>query len=178
MRRAFHEFPLVAEMRHSSWMHDEALGTLIDYHIGFANIDQAAYTKAMPPTSLLTSPIGYVRLHGRNPQDWQREFGRAHQTGRRARLPVFARRTARVEAAHRGNAASTPRITFVFANNDVGGKAVVNALQFAEMLGDDRRVAPADLIRQFPSELSEFHSSRPVQGALFPAAIPMRRAVA
>ena len=55
LRRAFHEFPLVAEMRHSSWLHEEALGTLIDYHIGFANIDQAAYTKAMPPASVLTS---------------------------------------------------------------------------------------------------------------------------
>ena len=42
LRRAFHEFPLVAEMRHSSWTHEEALGTLIDYHVGFANIDQAA----------------------------------------------------------------------------------------------------------------------------------------
>ena len=27
VRRTFHEFPLVAEMRHSSWMFDEALGT-------------------------------------------------------------------------------------------------------------------------------------------------------
>ena len=63
-------------MRHASWAHEEALGTLIDYRIGFANIDQAPYTKAMTPNSFVTSAVGYVRLHGRNPEHWQREFGR------------------------------------------------------------------------------------------------------
>jgi len=168
LRRAFHEFPLVAEMRHSSWTHEEALGTLIDYRIGFANIDQAPYTKAMPPASFLTSPIGYVRLHGRNPQDWHREFGRATQ-------PIAAHDylysqqelfewKPRIEHL-REHAAST----FVFANNDIGGKSVVNALQLAQMLGDGRRTAPADLIRKFPGELVDFHSDRPVQDALFAA---------
>ena len=177
LRRAFHEFSLVAEMRHASWMAEEALGTLIDYHIGFANIDQAAYTKAMPPASILTSPIAYVRLHGRNSEDWQREFGRT-------RRPVAAHDylytreelqewKPRIEQIHQH-----ARLTFVFANNDVGGKSVVNALQLAEMLGDERRQAPAELIRQFPVELAEFHSERPVQGALFHAPIPRRRAVA
>lgn len=177
LRRAFHEFPLVAEMRHNSWTHEEALGTLIDYRIGFANIDQAPYTKAMPPASFLTSSIGYVRLHGRNPQDWQREFGRA----------------AKAPAAHDYLYSSEellewkPRIeqiqehaatSFVFANNDVGGKSVVNALELARMLGDERRLAPAELIAAFPSELTEFHSDRPMQDALFSSYAPDHRAVA
>jgi len=51
----FPRFALVAEMRHSSWIHDEALGTLVDHGIGFCNIDQAEYTKATPPTAFLTS---------------------------------------------------------------------------------------------------------------------------
>jgi uncharacterized protein YecE (DUF72 family) len=166
VRRAFHEFPLVAEMRHASWMHEEALGTLIDHRIGFVNIDQAAYTKAMPPSTVLTSPIGYVRLHGRNPQDWQREFGRAG-------IPVAAHDylysrdellewKARIQEIRQHAA-----VVFAFANNDVGGKAVVNALQLADILGDERRLAPANLIAQFPTELEEFHADRPVQNALF-----------
>ena len=168
LRRAFHEFPLVAEMRHSSWMHEEALGMLVDYRIGFANIDQAPYTKAMPPAEFLTSPIAYVRLHGRNPQDWLREFGRAEK-------PITAHDylyssqellewKPRIEHL-REHAAST----FVFANNDVGGKSVVNALQMARMFGDDRRMAPADLIRKFPAELADYRSDRPMQDALFAA---------
>jgi len=177
LRRAFHEFPLVAEMRHSSWTHEEALGTLIDYHVGFANIDQAAYTKAMPPASYLTSPIGYVRLHGRNPQDWEREFGR----------------TTKPAPAHDYLYSPTellewkPRIehlqqhaakTFVFANNDVAGKSVVNALELAEMLGDNRCVAPTDLIARYPNELVHFRTERPLQRALFNRYEPEHRAVA
>ena len=52
LRRAFHEFPLVAEMRHSSWMAEEATGTFLDYRVGFCNIDQPHYTRAMPPTAI------------------------------------------------------------------------------------------------------------------------------
>jgi len=177
LRRAFHEFPLVAEMRHTSWLHEEALGALIDYHIGFANIDQAAYTKAMPPASILTSRIGYVRLHGRNPQDWQREFGR--NTKPAAAHDYLYTREELLEWKPRiQHIQQHAAMTFVFANNDAGGKSVVNALQLAEMLGDERRLAPVELIRRFPVELAEFHSDRPVQEALFPAPMSDRRAVA
>ncbi len=177
LRRTFHEFPLVAEMRHSSWMHEEALGTLIDYHVGFANIDQAAFTKAMPATSILTSPIGYVRLHGRNPQDWKRQSSRAPKPAplhdylyTREELLEWKPLIERIHQ-HADK-------TFIFANNDVGGKAVVNALQLASLLGDDRQMAPVNLIREYPAELAEFHSERPVQAALFPTYAREHRAVA
>ena len=166
LRRAFHEFPLVAEMRHASWLHEEALGMLMDHRVGFVNIDQAPYTKGMPPASLLTSPIGYVRLHGRNPQHWEREFGRpgralaAHDYLYSPKeLQEWKQRVDQI----RQHAAAV----FVFANNDVGGKSVANALQLALMLGDDRHLAPAQLIEKFPEELSEFRAERPVQPALF-----------
>ncbi|HTW68136.1 MAG TPA: DUF72 domain-containing protein [Bryobacteraceae bacterium] len=166
LRRAFHEFPLVAEMRHASWQHEEALGTLIDYHVGFVNIDQAPYTKAMPPSALLTSQIGYVRLHGRNPEHWKREFSysgnlpAAHDyLYSRQELSEWKKRIDQIQQ----HAAAT----FVFANNDAGGKSVVNALELSQMLGDDRRQAPVTLIEQFPQELAAFRSEMPVQDALF-----------
>jgi len=177
VRRAFHEFPLVAEMRHASWMHEEALGTLIDHHVGFVNVDQAAYTKAMPPTTLLTSPIAYVRLHGRNPDDWQREFGRAKKPVA-AHDYLYSREELTEWKARIQEIRQHAAVTFAFANNDVGGKAVVNALQLAEILGDERGMAPADLIAQFPRELEEFHSDRPIQNALFAGGACDRRAVA
>lgn len=177
LRRAFHEFPLVAEMRHSSWLHEEALGTLIDYRVGFANIDQAPYTKGMPPASLLTSRIGYVRLHGRNPQHWEREFGRparataAHDYLYSAKeLEEWKQRVEQIQE----HAATT----FVFANNDAGGKSVVNALQLEQILGNDRQLAPAQLIEQFPEELADFRAKFPVQDALFVNYDREQRAVA
>jgi uncharacterized protein YecE (DUF72 family) len=177
LRRAFHEFQLVAEMRHVSWLHDEALGTLIDYGIGFANIDQAPYTKGMPPASALTSRIGYVRLHGRNPQHWEREFGRPARA-LAAHDYLYSPKELqdwkqRVEQIQQHAAA-----TFVFANNDAGGKSAVNALQLAQILGDDRRLAPAQLIEHFPEELAAFRAERPIQDALFAQYKTEHRAVA
>jgi uncharacterized protein YecE (DUF72 family) len=167
----------VAEMRHSSWLHEEALGTLIDYRVGFANIDLAPYTKAMPPSSLLTSSIAYVRLHGRNPGHWDREFGRP---ARPAAAHDYLYSPAELEEWKRriDNIAQHAGMTFVFANNDAGGKSVVNALELGRMLGDERRLAPRTLIEQFPEELVDFRSERPMQGALFATLLPDRRAVA
>jgi uncharacterized protein YecE (DUF72 family) len=177
LRRAFHEFPLVAEMRHSSWLHEEALGTLIDYRIGFANIDQAPYTKGMPPASLLTSRIGYVRLHGRNPQHWEREFGRPPRATA-AHDYLYSPKELEEWKQRIENVQQHAATTFIFANNDAGGKSVVNALELARILGDDRRRAPAQLIEQFPEELADFRAERPIQDALFAHYESEHRAVA
>ncbi len=170
LRRAFSDYPLVTEMRHASWMCEEAIGTLIDHKIGFCNIDQAAYTRAMPPTSFVTSPVGYVRLHGRNSDDWK--------TRQAASLPVarhdylYCRTELREwEQRIRGVQPFTER-TFVFTNNDAAGKSVVNALQLAAMLGDGRGQAPADLLAAYPLDLMEFSSDRPVQRQLYSAGFP------
>jgi uncharacterized protein YecE (DUF72 family) len=177
LRRAFHELPLVAEMRHASWLHQEALGTLIDYRIGFANIDQAPYIKGMPPASLLTSRIGYVRLHGRNPQHWEREFGRAPRAVA-AHDYLYSPQELQEWKQRIENVQQHAATTFVFANNDAGGKSVVNALELARILGDDRRLAPAQLIEQFPEELADFRAERPIQDALFAHYENEHRAVA
>jgi uncharacterized protein YecE (DUF72 family) len=151
LRRTFHEFPLVAEMRHSSWMLDEAVGTFIDYRVGFCNIDQPTYTKAMPPTAFLTSSIGYVRLHGRNCFNW---FGAADREARAPRydylyseveLDEWSRRIDRM----RGYA----QRTFVIANNGVNGKSIVTALQLQALLkGQHPTLAlPGDLTRKWNS---------------------------
>ncbi len=168
LRRAFHEFPLVAEMRHGSWALDEAIGTLIDQRVGFCNIDQASYTKAMPPTEFLTSSTAYVRLHGRNPQDWTQEFASPRKPA--VRHDYLYTRTELLEWRDRiERLRPYASSTFVFTNNDIGGKAVVNGLQIAELLGDDRRRAPADLARRYPVELAGLHTAGPQQPSLFAA---------
>jgi len=172
LRRAFHEFPLVAEMRHSSWMAEEAVGTFLDYRVGFCNIDQPEYTRAMPPTALLTSGVGYVRRHGRNPANGLGSYGKDAQYAARLRqhdylyseseLAAWAKRIQHVQRfAER---------TFVVFNNDAGGKSFVNALQLrAEMTGV-RGAAPRDLRRKYPVELAPFDPAYAEQQCLFSAA--------
>ncbi|MEO5923937.1 MAG: DUF72 domain-containing protein [Bryobacteraceae bacterium] len=168
VRRAFHEFPLVAEMRHSSWMAEEAQGVFLDYKVGFCNIDQPAYTRAMPPTALLTSAVGYVRLHGRNPKNSLGAFDPGAARSRQhdylyneAELTEWAERIERVSrfAAN----------TFVIFNNDASAKSFVNSLQLKEMLGSRRAPAPLELRRKFPVQL-EHMGPQQAQQWLFPAA--------
>jgi uncharacterized protein YecE (DUF72 family) len=152
LRRAFHEFPLVAEMRHSSWMAEEAIGTFLDYRVGFCNIDQKESMRAMPPTAFLTSGVGYARLHGRGP-------GYLYSEGE---LAEWAQRIERI-----GRFAES---TFVVFNNDAGAKSVVNALQMQELISGVRAAAPQALRRRYPVELERFGPQRAEQQFLFPAA--------
>lgn len=169
LRRVFHEFPLVAEMRHSSWLAEEAIGTFLDYRVGFCNIDQPDYTSAMPPTEFLTSGLGYVRLHGRNPQNALGAYDRAAQRMRQhdylyteAELEQWAGRIAHVQRhAER---------TFVVFNNDPAGKSFVNALQLRASMSGLRGAAPKDLRRKYPVELAPFGPSYAEQQCLFSAA--------
>src|SRR5690349_2103096 len=169
LRRAFHEFPLVAEMRHNSWMAEEAIGTFLDYRVGFCNIDQPQYTRAMPPTALLTSEVGYVRLHGRNPGNSLGAFDRTAQRQRQhdylysqAELTEWLQRI-----EHTGRFAQR---TFVVFNNDAAGKSFVNALQMRALVRGVKSKAPMNLRRRYPVELEHFGPHYAEQQSLFTAA--------
>lgn len=142
LRRLFHEFPLVAEFRHESWLADEALGTLIDYRLGFANLDLPEQARAMPPTAVVTSSIALVKLHGRNRRFWRNEFETGQPYWRPApndylyspaELEPWRQRIEHISA----HAAAT----YVITTNDFRGKSVVNALQIQGLLGQARREA-------------------------------------
>jgi len=163
LRRAFSEFPLVAEMRHSSWMAEEAVGTFLDYRVGFCNIDQPEYMRAMPPTAFLTTGVGYVRLHGRNPKNTPNAKSPQHDyLYSEAELAEWAQRIERI-----GRYADS---TFVIFNNDGGAKSVVNALQLQAMMSGLRNPAPLELRRRYPVELEHFGPQRAEQQCLFTAA--------
>jgi uncharacterized protein YecE (DUF72 family) len=113
-------------MRHASWMLDEALGTLMDYRIGFCNVDQPDGVGAMPADAIITSPVSYVRLLGRNGGDWTAEETAADYLYTPRELGCWQTRIERLRAHSSA--------TFVVTANHSGGKAVVNALQLKSML--------------------------------------------
>jgi uncharacterized protein YecE (DUF72 family) len=178
LRRAFGEYPLVAEMRHSSWMAEEAIGTFLDYRVGFCNIDQPEYTRAMPPTAFLTSGIGYVRLHGRNPKNSLGGYDRTRdQRAQRdqgiARMRQHDYLYSEAELAewlkrieHVGRYAES---TFVVFNNDAEAKSVVNALQLRAMVSGERPAAPKELRRRYPLQLEQYGPQHAEQQSLFPS---------
>jgi len=158
LRRALGGLPLVAEFRHRSWMTEEALGTLIDYHVGFANLDQAEHSRAMPPTAFLTSPVGYVSLRGRSPLGPQVE-------------PYLYCAEEMDQWAHRIRKVNRfAKKTFVVLANDAGARSLVNAFQMRQILGMGNGRAPKALVERFPMEMAMVRPDQPMQTALFAAA--------
>ena len=66
----FRHYPLVIEVRHNSWTNEGTLRYFARKGIAFCNIDQPLLGKAGRPSELVTSSVGYVRLHGRNYEQW------------------------------------------------------------------------------------------------------------
>lgn len=164
LRRAFHDFPLAAEFRHDSWLLDEAITSLIDYHVAIVNVDQPQYFRAMPPGAHLTSRIAVVRLHGRADPSAFRDFDAPPDPGYLYNLDELLEwkpRLARLAA----NAART----LVITTNGQAGHSLVNALQLEEILGRTPLEAPPALLAAYPAELAAFRAPRPVQPSLLPA---------
>lgn len=171
LRRAFHEFPLVAELRHESWLRDEAVGTLIDYRVGLVSVDQPSYFRAMPPAAILTSGVAVVRMHGRaTPEAFQ-----SFDAGVAAKPYLYSLEEMEEWLPRIKRLASYATRTIVTMANASQARSMVNALQLREMLGERPLLAPAELIRAFPAELAAFRANRPVQTALLQ---PEMRAVA
>jgi uncharacterized protein YecE (DUF72 family) len=132
LRRAFHEFPLAAEFRHTSWSLDEAVGTLMDFRIGFCNVDQPAGAKAMSPAAWVTAATGYVRLLGRGGEDWTNDQAAANYLYTPHELGQWQARIDRIS--------SFTADTYVVFANSTAGKSVVNALQMRAMLAEPTAV--------------------------------------
>ena len=167
LRRAFHEFPLVAEARHSSWLTEEAIGTLMDYKIGFCNIDQPEHPRAMPPSHVLTTGIGYVRLHGRGDAGaWMKDFSGARERVVRNDYLYGAEELAEWKTRVDKISRHASRVIVIF-NNDARAKSLVNAFQMQTLLQPGRCRVPRELLMKYPVELAGLAPTRPMQRALF-----------
>lgn len=146
IRRDFGDLPLVVEVRHRSWTVQDALKVIRDKGFGFANIDQPASRSGVPPMSLVTSPVGYVRLHGRNREAW---FDR--NAGADAKYNYLYREDELEEWIERiHEIARASQKTYVFTNNHYRGQAPANALQILSKLRGGPVAVPSALLDAYP----------------------------
>ena len=73
LERAFHDYPLVVEVRHLSWNEPAFYAELVSSQVGIVNVDQPMFRNSLPPSARATSTVGYIRVHGRNYKDWFRK---------------------------------------------------------------------------------------------------------
>lgn len=159
----FAEYPLVVEVRHASWNQKELYDFLHRSAVGFCNIDQPVIGSSLEPSNRATSPIGYVRLHGRNYHDWFRE-----DAGRDARYDYLYSETELDPWIDKiSEISDNASETYVITNNHFRGQAVVNALQIRSRIERRKVSAPESLVEHYPVLASITEVDGPAQGRLF-----------
>jgi uncharacterized protein YecE (DUF72 family) len=140
--RQFIEFPRVLEVRHSSWDNPETIASFAQKNVAFCNIDQPLIGGSLQGT---VTSVGYVRLHGRNYDQWFESDSRDDRYDylyKESELVVWKDKIDRI--------AKKAEITYVVSNNYFLGKAGVNALELKYMISGKRVKAPEVLIQHYP----------------------------
>jgi uncharacterized protein YecE (DUF72 family) len=143
--RQFIEFPRVVEVRHESWNNPETLSYFTERNVAFCNIDQPLIGRSLEATEHVTSPLGYVRLHGRNYDQWfegEKGADRYNYLYGESELAGWKDKIERI--------AQKAEVTYVVANNHFEAKGAVNALQLKHMLSGQRVRATEPLLRHYP----------------------------
>jgi len=147
--RQFIEYPRVVEVRHESWNNSETIAALMSHNVGFCNIDQPLLGRSLAPTEHVTSGVGYVRLHGRNYEEWFDSDNRDDRYNYLYKPAELERWKEKIETI-----AQKAESTFVIANNHFQAKAAVNALELRSLLEGRKVRAPQTLVKHYP-ELKE-----------------------
>lgn len=142
----FKDYPLILEVRHASWNSPAIYEELEARQVGICNIDQPLFKKSIRPSALTTSTLGYVRLHGRNYQNWFREEAirdeRYNYLYSNEELEPWIARVKEI--------AKHSKETYVITNNHFLGKAVVNALEIKSTIEERKVPAPLPLFEKYP----------------------------
>src|ERR1700751_1864794 len=138
--RQFIEYPRVVEVRDSSWNNPDTLAQFARQNVGFCNIDQPVLGKSLAPTEHVTAPIAYIRLHGRNYDQWFDSDNRNDRYNYLYKERELDGWKDRIE-----NIAAKAESTYVITNNHFESKAGVNALELKSMITGRRVSAPRTL---------------------------------
>lgn len=129
---AFSAFPLCVEVRHRSWDREDVRAWLRERDVSLAAIDQPLFPDSVGPDFRPEGSLAYVRLHGRNRNDWFREDAtrdeRYDYDYDRAELEDWHERILGFR-----DEANVEEVAVVF-NNHYRAQAVNNAETFARML--------------------------------------------
>jgi len=136
----FRLYPLAVEVRHNSWTNQGTLRYFAQKSIAFCNIDQPILGKAVVPSAQVTSQLGYVRLHGRNYDQWFDSDSGSDRYNYLYTQPELDTWKVRIEVI-----AGKAQKAFVVANNHFEGRAAVNALQLKSMLAGSTVAVPPSL---------------------------------
>jgi uncharacterized protein YecE (DUF72 family) len=151
---AFAAYPLVLEVRHASWNSEEVMAELGARGVGIVNVDQPLYANSIAPAARATSAVGYVRMHGRNYQDWFRKS--ADRNRRYDYLYTADELRPWVERIREMAARPAIREMYAVTNNHHLGKAPANGGMIEGMLWERKARVPPTLFARYRAALEPF----------------------
>lgn len=155
--KTFRHLPLVLEVRHVSWTTPAVLAWLGEQGVGLVNIDQPLFHHSVKPAAVVTAPIGYVRLHGRNFREWFRKTA-----GRDERYDyLYPAGELRPWAKRVEEVAEQAEETYAVTNNHRNGQAPANAAMLESMVTGKKVDVPPALLEKYAEVLSPFARGRP-----------------
>ena len=145
--KLFAGFPLAVEVRHASWDTPGFYDLLRASGAAFCNIDQPLFDASIKPSAVSTTPdFAYVRLHGRNAENWFREGA-----GRDDRYDyLYAADELEDWITRIKDLGTKSSKIYIITNNHYRGQAMANALQIRNMITGDKVDVPDLLLEKYP----------------------------
>ncbi|MBN1440289.1 MAG: DUF72 domain-containing protein [Anaerolineales bacterium] len=128
------DLPLVAEFRHTAWAKPETFEMLRGLGMGYCCVDEPQLRGLMPPAAVSTSPVGYIRFHGRNAAHWYEHKDPAERYDYRyseKELEEWIPKIRKVE--------KDAEETYVYFNNHPHGHGVAGAKVLGRLLNIQRK---------------------------------------
>ncbi|MBD3349365.1 MAG: DUF72 domain-containing protein [Candidatus Eisenbacteria bacterium] len=131
LRSRFGDDPVFIEFRHNSWIRPETFDLLRAEGLGYCSVDEPDLKGLVPSLVDATTPVGYVRLHGRNAKNWWGRGGgdRYDYDYSAEELSEWKNKLLTLE--------EKVQKVYAFFNNCHAGHAARNAELMLELLGDE-----------------------------------------
>jgi uncharacterized protein YecE (DUF72 family) len=137
---------VVLEVRHRSFAEPSAVESVRELGWSFADLDMPLGKDSLRPHELVTGPLGYLRLHGRNDEAWFRK-----DAGRDAKYDyLYGPREVGELVARVRRLMERCGETVVIANNHFRGQALANALEIMAAILEGKVRVPEGLQAAFP----------------------------
>lgn len=157
----FRAYPLILELRHSSWWKPRLFHLCEENNVAIASIDQPELKDNIPADLRMTGPFGYVRFHGRNAANWWTSNSgpdRYDYLYSSSEISEWAERIKTLLPRGRD-------IKTIF-NNHVRGQGLADGMVLAAALGRVPKPVPATLFERYAELLAPYgYTAAPAETA-------------
>lgn len=123
------ELPLAVEFRTADWLTPDTIKLLRENKMAFVCVDEPPIKGLLPPVTVATGPIGYIRFHGRNSKKWY-----AHENSYERYDYLYSEEELSEWIPRIRELSNKTEVVFIAMNNHFNAQAVMNAKQLLGLL--------------------------------------------